>query len=55
LALDPDYEMAWLNKAALYMTLGQLNDAKKVLEKVLSINPSNVQAREGIKRIKSAG
>lgn len=55
LALDPDYEMAWLNKAAVYMTLGQLNNALKALEKVLSINPSNIQAREGIKRIKSAG
>jgi hypothetical protein len=51
LALDPDYELAILNKAAAFMSEGKVQDARKYLQKVLQINPENRQAIEGLKRI----
>ena len=44
IALDPDYEQALLNKAALYGYLKQFTDAEKLVDRVLAINPKNQQA-----------
>lgn len=53
LSLDPDYEMGWLNLAAVEMAGGDRASAIKAIEKVLSINPGNTQAREGLRRLKA--
>lgn len=45
IALDPDYELALLNMAAARLARGDRPGAKKMLKRVLSINPENMQAR----------
>ena len=46
LALDPDYEQALLNKAAVRLYLKDKIAARKLLERILKINPENIQARK---------
>jgi hypothetical protein len=45
IALDPDYELALLNMAAARLAQHDRPGAKKILQRVLTINPENVQAR----------
>jgi tetratricopeptide (TPR) repeat protein len=51
LALDPDYEQALVNKAAILIFQGKKGEAKGLLERVLKLNPENVGAREGLIKI----
>ncbi len=51
LALDPDYEQAMVNKAAILIFQGKKTEAKRLLERVLKLNPGNAQAREGMNRL----
>ncbi|MBK8564515.1 MAG: tetratricopeptide repeat protein [Saprospiraceae bacterium] len=51
LALDPDYEQALVNKAAVLNFQGKKAEAKGLLERVLRLNPGNGQAREGLGRL----
>ena len=45
LSLDPDYEQTWMNKAALLISQKKYADAKKILGRVLKINPQNEKAK----------
>ena len=51
LALDPDYEAALSNKAALLAFKGDKQHAVKMLNRLLKRNPSNVQAKELLKSL----
>ncbi len=51
LALDPDYERALLNKAALYILTNKKEQAKKLLQTVLKKNPGSGEAKEALKHI----
>jgi tetratricopeptide (TPR) repeat protein len=51
LALDPDYEMALSNKAALLAFIGEKANAIKILNRLLKNNPSNLQAKELLKSL----
>ncbi|MBL7924006.1 MAG: tetratricopeptide repeat protein [Bacteroidia bacterium] len=53
LQLDPDYELALLNKASVFIVQGKVKEARRILTQVLRINPANGQALEGLKRIGS--
>lgn len=53
LSLDPDYELALLNKATLFIVQGNVNEATKALKRVLKINPGNQQALQGLKKLSS--
>ncbi|MCO6491393.1 MAG: tetratricopeptide repeat protein [Phaeodactylibacter sp.] len=44
IALDPDYEQALLNKAAVRLLRKDADTAKQLIERVLKINPENRQA-----------
>jgi len=45
IALDPDYEQALINKAAILLLLKKKEAAKNLLQRVLRINPENERAR----------
>ncbi len=49
IALNPDYEQALLNKAAILQIQKKENAAQKLIKQVLHINPTNVQAQKMIK------
>lgn len=51
LLLDPDYEAALLNKAALLSFIGDKQNAIKLLNHLLNINPVNLQAKTLLKTI----
>ena len=51
LALDPDYEIALSNKAALLAFIGEKANAIKILNRLLKNNPSNLQAKELLKSL----
>ena len=51
IALDPDYEQALINKAALLVFLKKTEEAKELLLRVLRLNPGNEQALEGLKHL----
>lgn len=51
LALDPDYETALSNKAALLAFTGDKLNAVKMLNRLLMRNPSNIQAKELLKSL----
>ncbi|MDZ4847264.1 MAG: tetratricopeptide repeat protein [Chitinophagales bacterium] len=44
LSLNPDYELALINKASLYFYTKRNAEAKKLVKQVLKINPQNMQA-----------
>jgi tetratricopeptide (TPR) repeat protein len=46
LALDPDNEQALLNKAGTLMYLGKKSEAKKILQRILKVNPENEKAKK---------
>ena len=48
IALDPDYEQALVNKAALLIFQKKQEEGKKLLERVLEVNPENEQAKNGL-------
>jgi len=45
LALDPDYELALLNKVSAFMVENQRREAKPYLKRILKINPTHPQAK----------
>ncbi len=45
IALDPDYEQALMNKAAVMLLTKKKKQANNLLKRVLKINPDNIQAR----------
>lgn len=51
IALDPDYEQALLNKAAVRLYKKDKAAAKKLLQRVLKINPANPQAQTLLKTL----
>jgi tetratricopeptide (TPR) repeat protein len=54
LELNPDYEPALLNKAGLYLYLGKNMEAKQILERILKLNPQNVQAKQVLQQLKTS-
>ena len=46
IALDPDYEQALINKAALLKHLRKEKESDQLLKRVLEINPNNLQAKQ---------
>jgi len=48
LSLDPDYERALLNEAALYIITDRKALAKKILYRVLKKNPENKEAKQAL-------
>jgi hypothetical protein len=51
LQLDPDYEQALLNKAAVYLVQGNKQTAVRILHRVLDKNPSSAQAAAALQRM----
>jgi tetratricopeptide (TPR) repeat protein len=51
LALDPDYENALLNKASALLFQKKNEAGKKLLERVLEINPENEQVKDALKTL----
>ena len=51
LALDPDYEAALSNKAALLAFTGDKANSIKILNRLLKKNPTNLQAKELLKSL----
>ncbi len=49
---DPNNEMAWLSMATL---LSVSDQKRECYEKVLTLNPENVQAKNGLARLRSGG
>lgn len=52
LQLDPDYELALLNKANAYMVENNKPMAIKSVQRVLKINPNNTQAKAALQSLK---
>lgn len=52
LKLDPDYELALLNKASAYMLENNEQMAIKSVQQVLKINPENQQAKAALQSLK---
>ncbi len=50
IGLDPDYEQALINKAAVCLLQKRRGEAIQLLQRVLKINPENKQAKEGLER-----
>jgi tetratricopeptide (TPR) repeat protein len=51
--LDPDYEQALINKAAVCLLQNRQGEAVQLLQRVLKINPENNQAKEGLARARA--
>ena len=54
LSLDPDYEAALMNRAAIFLILKKNKEAIETLKRVIKINPSNPKAKLALKQIASA-
>jgi tetratricopeptide (TPR) repeat protein len=50
LSLDPDYELALLNKANLQLQKGNKKDVIQLLKQIIKINPNNEKARMALKQ-----
>ena len=55
IGLDPDYEQALINKAALRLAQHDQEAARKLIRRVLNINPDNEQARAVWGRLSQGG
>ncbi len=53
LALDPDYELAMMNKVGYFLTKNNLSNAEKWLNRILKKFPENAKATEMLKRIQA--
>ena len=51
LALDPDYELALMNKAALLISQRNFKEAGKALRHIIKNNPENYQAKSALESI----
>ncbi len=51
IALDPDHEQALINKAAVRMVYGKKDEALRLIQRVLRINPQNLQAQQALGRL----
>lgn len=54
LALDPDYELALLNRAMVCALEGNNKESRTYIQRVLRVNPQNIQAQQALKKL-SAG
>ena len=54
LSLDPDYEAALMNRAAIFLILKKNKEAIETLKRVIKINPFNPKAKLALKQIASA-
>ncbi|MBK9637805.1 MAG: tetratricopeptide repeat protein [Bacteroidetes bacterium] len=52
LKLDPDYELALLNKANAYLMENNKPMAIQSIQRVLKINPANQQAKAALQQLK---
>ena len=52
IALDPDFEQALLNKAAILIINNQKASAKNILTRVMQINPQNQMAKQLLLQVK---
>ena len=52
LAFDPDNEQALINKAGTQVYLNNSSEARKLLQRVLALNPQNSRARELLRVLK---
>ncbi len=52
IALDPDHEQALLNKAAVRMVYGKNEEAMLLIQRVLKINPDNLQAQQAFSQLR---
>jgi len=50
LSLDPDYELALLNKANLQLQKGNKKDVIQLLRHILKINPNNEKAKMALQQ-----
>jgi tetratricopeptide (TPR) repeat protein len=51
LSLNPDYEAALMNKAALFLATGKTKDGIALLKRVLQIDPANQKAAAALKQL----
>lgn len=51
--LDPDYELAYLNLASVYLSLKDWGNARTYLQKAVQINPANSQAVSALQQLKN--
>ena len=54
LSIKPDWTVAMINLAVMQAGLGELDEARLLLERVLEIDPDNATARQNIERIERA-
>ncbi len=52
IALDPDYEQALMNKLAMLLLKKEITPARKMLQRILVINPANAKAKELLLQLK---
>jgi tetratricopeptide (TPR) repeat protein len=52
LQLDPDYELALLNKASVLMYQNKNKEAKEVLKHIIARNPNQEKAKQALLQIK---
>jgi predicted CXXCH cytochrome family protein len=52
ISLNPDHEQALLNKAAVKMVYGKNEEAIALIQRVLKINPGNLQAQQALSRLR---
>ena len=52
LQLDPDYELALLNKASVLMYQNKNTEAKEVLKHIIARNPNQEKAKQALMQIK---
>jgi tetratricopeptide (TPR) repeat protein len=49
--LDPDYEQALLNKAAILFVKQENEEGIKILKRILKINPKNEKAQQALNQV----
>ncbi|MFN5705906.1 MAG: tetratricopeptide repeat protein, partial [bacterium] len=52
-SLDPDYEQALFNLAGWYMANNNVQETKKILNRIIKINPKNTKAINALNSLKS--
>jgi cytochrome c-type biogenesis protein CcmH/NrfG len=52
LQLDPDYELALLNKASVLMYQNHEKEAKEVLKHIIAKNPNQQRAKQALMQLK---
>jgi cytochrome c-type biogenesis protein CcmH/NrfG len=52
LQLDPDYELALMNKAGVLMFQNKNKEAEKLLQQVLAKNPNQQKAKQALQQLR---